>query len=131
VVAALDGALVRHRYDALATPGDVFLHIRSNRADLCFELATRILARLDGAVTAADEVQGFRYFGDRNLLGFVNDGIPKGLTAAAAALIGGHAPEFEGGTLGPLNAVLDDAATVGSVSPVTAPRKREASCTRS
>ncbi|WP_433296506.1 hypothetical protein ACQPZQ_16255 [Pseudonocardia sp. CA-142604] len=33
-----------------------------------------------------------------NLLGFVDDGTPKGLTAAAAALIGGHDPEFEGGT---------------------------------
>jgi pimeloyl-ACP methyl ester carboxylesterase len=41
-----------HRYDAPATPGDVFFHIRSDRADLCFELGTRILARLDGAVTA-------------------------------------------------------------------------------
>jgi putative iron-dependent peroxidase len=84
------------RLFGLAAPGDVFLHIRSDRADLCFELATRILARLDGVVTAVDEVQGFRYSGDRNLLGFVNDGTPKGLTAAPAALIGGHDPEFEG-----------------------------------
>jgi porphyrinogen peroxidase len=97
-----------HRYDAPATPGDVFFHIRSDRADLCFELGTRILARLDGAVTAVDEVQGFRYFGDRNLLGFVNDGTPKGLTAAAAALIGGDDPEFEGGTFAVVQKYLHD-----------------------
>jgi Dyp-type peroxidase family len=75
---------------------------------LCFELATRTLARLDGAVTAADEVQGFRYFGDLDLLGFVNDGTSKGLTAAAAALIGGRDPEFEGGTFAVVQKYLHD-----------------------
>ena len=100
--------ICRHRYDAPAAPGDVFLHIRSDLADLCFELATRIFARLDGPVTAVDEVQGFRYFGDRNLLGFVNDDIPKGLTAAAAELIGGHVPESEGGTFAVARKYLHD-----------------------
>jgi putative iron-dependent peroxidase len=36
--------------------------------DLCFELATRIMASLGGAVSAVDEVHGFRYFDDRDLL---------------------------------------------------------------
>ena len=34
-------------------------HIRAARPDLCFELATQILARLRGAVTPVDEAQGF------------------------------------------------------------------------
>ena len=40
--------------------------------DLCFELAAQIMARIGDAVTAVDEVHGFRYFDDRDLLGFVD-----------------------------------------------------------
>src|SRR5882757_6710756 len=32
---------------AVATAGDLFFHIRAKRIDLCFELATQIMARLD------------------------------------------------------------------------------------
>src|SRR5215470_8336506 len=43
---------------AVATPGDLLFHIRAKRMDLCFELATQIMARLKGAVSPADEVHG-------------------------------------------------------------------------
>ncbi len=78
---------------AVATPGDVLFHIRATRMDLCFELATQIMGRLDGAVTVVDEVHGFRYFDERDLLGFV-DGTenPVGAAAARAALIGAEDP---------------------------------------
>jgi len=33
---------------AVATPGDLLFHIRAERMDLCFELATHIMARLEG-----------------------------------------------------------------------------------
>jgi len=84
---------------AVATPGDLLFHIRSKRMDLCFELATQITTRLGGAVTPADEVQGFRYFDDRDLLGFV-DGTenPTGQTAVDAVLIGDEDPAFAGGS---------------------------------
>ena len=36
---------------AVATPGDLLFHIRAKRMDLCFELATQIMARLGDAVT--------------------------------------------------------------------------------
>ena len=67
--------------------------------DLCFELATQIMARLGDAVTTADEVQGFRYFDDRDLLGFV-DGTenPTGGAAADAVFIGEEDPAFSGGS---------------------------------
>jgi putative iron-dependent peroxidase len=89
-------AATRH---AVATPGDLLFHIRSKRMDLCFELATQILARLGGAVSPADEVQGFRYFDDRDLLGFV-DGTenPRGDEAADAVLIGQEDAAFAGGS---------------------------------
>ena len=61
---------IRGRHHAVATPGDVLFHIRAVRMDLCFELAAQIMARLGSAVTTADEVHGFRYFDQRDLLGF-------------------------------------------------------------
>src|SRR5713226_6291664 len=68
---------------AVSTPGDMFFHIRAQRMDLCFELATQIIARLGSAVSPVDEVQGFRYFDSRDLIGFV-DGTenPKGKDAS-------------------------------------------------
>src|SRR5215467_11115421 len=52
---------------AVSTPGDLFFHIRAKRMDLCFELAAQIMARIGTAASPADEVQGFRYFDDRDL----------------------------------------------------------------
>ena len=45
---------------AVATPGDLLFHIRAKRMDLCFEMATQIMARIGGAVSPVDEVHGFR-----------------------------------------------------------------------
>jgi putative iron-dependent peroxidase len=84
---------------AVATPGDILFHIRAARMDLCFELATQFMARLSGAVSPVDEVHGFQYFDDRDLIGFV-DGTenPTGEAAADATLIGDEDPGFAGGS---------------------------------
>src|SRR5262245_7710825 len=84
---------------AVSTPGDLLFHIRAKRMDLCFEMATQITARLGDAVSAADEVHGFRYFDDRDLLGFV-DGTenPRGQAVIASALIGEEDAAFVGGS---------------------------------
>jgi putative iron-dependent peroxidase len=84
---------------AVATPGDLLFHIRAKRMDLCFELATQIMARIGGAVTTVEEVHGFRYFDDRDLLGFV-DGTenPRGLEVVDAVLIAEEDPAFAGGS---------------------------------
>ena len=57
---------------AVATPGDLLFHIRAMRMDLCFELAMQIMSRLGDAVSTSDEVHGFRYVDNRDLLGFVD-----------------------------------------------------------
>ena len=84
---------------AVATPGDVLFHIRAQRMDICFELATQIMERLGDAVSPADEVQGFRYFEDRDLIGFV-DGTenPRGDLALESALVGQEDAPFAGGS---------------------------------
>jgi porphyrinogen peroxidase len=84
---------------AVSTPGDVLFHIRAGEMDLCFELAAQIMERIGGATAAVDETQGFRYFDERDLLGFV-DGTenPRGNEALQAALVGAEDPGFAGGS---------------------------------
>ena len=86
-------------HTAVATPGDLLFHIRANRADMCFEIERLILDALGDAVTVADEVQGFRYFDSRDLLGFV-DGTenPTGVDLTQSALIQSEDPPFAGGS---------------------------------
>jgi porphyrinogen peroxidase len=90
---------IRGRHHAPATAGDILFHIRAVRMDLCFELATLIMSRLGAAVAAVDEVHGFNYFDDRDLIGFV-DGTenPAGEAAAEATLIGAEDSVFAGGS---------------------------------
>jgi putative iron-dependent peroxidase len=89
-------AAARH---AVSTPGDLLFHIRAKRMDLCFELATQLMARLGNAVSPVDEVHGFRYFDDRDLIGFV-DGTenPRGAAVIDAVLIGEEDATFAGGS---------------------------------
>jgi putative iron-dependent peroxidase len=84
---------------AVATPADVLFHIRAKEMDLCFELASQIMERIGPAVSSVDETHGFRYFDDRDLLGFV-DGTenPRGDAAFDAALVGKEDATFAGGS---------------------------------
>ncbi len=84
---------------AVSTPGDILFHIRARRMDLCFELATQIMDSIGDVASVADEVHGFRYFDDRDVLGFV-DGTenPRGDAAREAAIVGAEDPAFAGGS---------------------------------
>lgn len=86
------------RHKAPSTPGDLLFHIRAEVLDVCFELAVRIVKETAGALTVVDEVHGFRYFDNRDLLGFV-DGTenPDGRVAVHATTIGDEDPDFAGG----------------------------------
>jgi porphyrinogen peroxidase len=90
---------VRGRHLAVSSPGDVLFHIRAARMDLCFELATQLMSRLVDGVSTADEVHGFNYFDERDLLGFV-DGTenPTDQAAIDATIIGEEEPSFAGGS---------------------------------
>jgi putative iron-dependent peroxidase len=84
---------------AVSTPGDILFHIRAKRHDLCFELAAHIMDTIGEMVSVADEVQAFRYFDDRDVIGFV-DGTenPRGDAARTAAVVGDEDPGFIGGS---------------------------------
>jgi len=90
---------IHGQHHAVATPGDILFHIRSTRMDLCFELATQIMSRLRGAVSTMDEVHGFNYFDDRDLIGFV-DGTenPVDQGAVEATILGEEDAAFSGGS---------------------------------
>jgi putative iron-dependent peroxidase len=87
------------RHIAVATPGDLLFHLRARQLDLCFELAKQVMARLADRVDLVDETHGFKYFEERDLLGFV-DGTesPTGPAGVKAALVGDEDPDFTGGS---------------------------------
>ncbi|WP_042373372.1 Dyp-type peroxidase [Streptacidiphilus neutrinimicus] len=92
---ALDGPA----HHAPATPGDLLFHIRAQRMDLCFELARLITDRLLDVVTIVDEVHGFTYFDERDLLGFVDGSEnPEDRAAEAAVYLTDEDPRFRGGS---------------------------------
>lgn len=84
---------------AVSTPGDLLLHIRADQMDLCFELATQLLTALGTAITVVDEIQGFRYFDMRSIIGFV-DGTenPVGRKAVDFTMVGQEDPAFAAGS---------------------------------
>jgi porphyrinogen peroxidase len=109
----LDGAV--HR--APSTQGDLLFHLRARSADLCFELATHLMRRLDGVAEVVDETAGFRYFDQRDLLGFV-DGTenPDPSEALAAAVVADDDPTFAGGSYVVVQKYLHDLAAWGALS---------------
>ena len=74
------------------------------------------MSRLDGAVSTADEVHGFQYFDDRDLLGFV-DGTENPVDQAAvdATLIGEEDAAFAGGSYVIVQKYLHDLAAWNAV----------------
>ena len=97
--------------EAPSTPGDLLIHIRAERYDVGFDLATRLCATLGDAVVGLDEVHGARAFDARSILGFV-DGTenPVGSAAEAAVFIGQDDPEFAGGSYVLVQKYLHDMA---------------------
>ncbi|ART72333.1 peroxidase [Mycobacterium dioxanotrophicus] len=110
---ALDGL----RHHAPATPGDLLFHLRAESMDVCFELATKLVDAMAGAITIVDEVHGFKFFDNRDLLGFV-DGTenPNGPVATNATQIGDEDPDFAGGCYVHVQKYLHDMTSWNSLS---------------
>ena len=108
---------------AVATSGDLLFHIRAKRMDLCFELASQIMDRLGDAVSPVDETHGFRYFDDRDLIGFV-DGTenPTGQLAIDSVYLGAEDAAFAGGTYVIIQKYLHDVAGWNALSTETQER---------
>jgi porphyrinogen peroxidase len=98
------------KHQSVSTPGDLLFHLRARQMDLCFELASVVVDRLAGAGRVVDEVHGFKYFDERDLLGFV-DGTenPTGPSASVAAVIE-EDEDFAGGSYVIVQKYLHDLA---------------------
>jgi porphyrinogen peroxidase len=105
------------RHHAPSTPGDLLFHIRAESLDVCFELATKLVGAMAGAITVVDEVHGFKFFDNRDLMGFV-DGTenPDGAVAANATQIGDEDPDFAGGCYVHIQKYVHDMASWNSLS---------------
>ncbi|MFE5402739.1 Dyp-type peroxidase [Streptomyces sp. NPDC056580] len=105
----------RHR--APATPGDLLFHVRARHMDLCFELAHLLTERLRDAVAVVDEVHTFKYFDERDLLGFVDGSEnPEGRRATDAVFIGDEDPDFSGGSYVTVQKYLHDMTAWNALS---------------
>lgn len=84
---------------APAVPYDLFIQIRSDRADINFLVGREICAMLDEQVSLVEQIHGFRYLDSRDLTGFV-DGTenPKGQHRQQVALVGEEDHQFRGGS---------------------------------
>jgi putative iron-dependent peroxidase len=103
--------VVGRTHTAPSTPGDLLVHLRARRMDLCFELARQLVDRFGPAARVVDETHGFQYFDERDLLGFV-DGTenPDGARALRAAIISDEDPAFAGGSYVIVQKYLHDVA---------------------
>ncbi|WP_292981377.1 Dyp-type peroxidase [Mycobacterium sp.] len=110
-------ALEGPSHTAPATAGDLLFHVRAETLDVCFELANNILRSMVGAVTVVDEVHGFRFFDNRDLLGFV-DGTenPDGALAVSSTSVGNEDPQFAGGSYVHVQKYLHDIGSWDSLS---------------
>ena len=96
-------------HTAVATAGDLLYHIRAESTDVIIEFEKLLLEALGDAVTAIDDVAGFRYFNGRDLLEFV-DGTanPDGLDLPAATIVGEEDPAYVGGSYVVIQKYLHD-----------------------
>ncbi|WP_413670170.1 Dyp-type peroxidase [Mucilaginibacter sp. Mucisp86] len=87
------------KHTAVATRGDLHLHIRADNASICYDMAAAISEILVPVADCAEEVHGFRYWDSRSILGFV-DGTenPHGLDREFFAIVGDDDPAYKGGS---------------------------------
>ncbi|MFD1392526.1 Dyp-type peroxidase [Lacticaseibacillus jixianensis] len=91
--------IVGPKHTAVATPADLFFHIRAHNSAVPYEILSEIMTRIEHNVTTLDETHGFRYFEGRAIIGFV-DGTenPSALQTPAYAVVGDEDPAFINGS---------------------------------
>jgi len=82
-----------------STPGDLFCMIKSERMDLNYQAAKYLTEAVDGVAELVEDVQGFRYLDNRDMIDFV-DGTENPIDddRIEAVLVGDRQPAFSGGS---------------------------------
>lgn len=92
-------AIAGVKHTAVATKGDLHFHIRSDVQSFAYDMASTITDFMKEIADCIVEVQGFRYWDSRSILGFV-DGTenPHGADRDHFAVIGDQDPTYKGGS---------------------------------
>lgn len=87
------------KHTAVATRADLHFHIRADEKSLAFDMSQAITGLMKAIADCVVEVQGFRYWDSRSVLGFV-DGTenPHGADRDRFALVSGQDPLYRGGS---------------------------------
>jgi len=87
------------QHTAVSTPGDLHFHIRADEKSYAYDMSNVISDFIKNIAECSVEVQGFRYWDSRSILGFV-DGTenPHGQDREYFALVADADPAYRGGS---------------------------------
>ena len=87
------------KHTAVATKGDLHFHIRAHNQSLAYDMAAAISEVMQPIANCIVNVQGFRYWDGRAIIGFV-DGTenPRGAEREQFAVVGNEDPDYQGGS---------------------------------
>ena len=87
------------KHTAVATEGDLHFHIRAHNQSLAYDMAATINEVMQPIADCIVNVQGFRYWDGRAIIGFV-DGTenPRGAEREQFAVVGEEDPDYQGGS---------------------------------
>ena len=87
------------KHTAVSTEGDLHFHIRADEKSFAYDMASTISGYMKEIADCVVEVQGFRYWDSRSILGFV-DGTenPHGKDRDHFAIVGDSDLQYEGGS---------------------------------
>lgn len=87
------------KHTAVATKGDLHLHIRAGNPSIAYDMSVNLSDLLSSVATCVEHVCGFRYWDGRSILGFV-DGTenPQGEDRDFFAKVGEEDEKYKGGS---------------------------------
>ena len=87
------------KHTAVSTEGDLHFHIRAHNQSLAYDMAAAISEVMQPIADCIVNVQGFRYWDGRAIIGFV-DGTenPRGAEREQFAVVGNEDPDYQGGS---------------------------------
>ncbi|WP_199140532.1 Dyp-type peroxidase [Pedobacter sp. ASV12] len=87
------------KHTAISTKGDLHFHIRADNKSLAYDMSSALSEFMSPIADCIVEVQGFRYWDSRSILGFV-DGTenPHGADREHFAIIAEEDPYYKGGS---------------------------------
>lgn len=91
--------VIGDKHTAIATPGDLHFHIRCDEKSFAYDMSSVITDFMKNIADCVVEVQGFRYWDSRSILGFV-DGTenPHGADRDFFAVIDDQDEPYKGGS---------------------------------